>query len=123
LHEITGKGRAEASRESANAFAFDNLTEAANHTTVVGCGVELDPGLHTIGVLVDGSGARADGNVHVDRSEGTVSDGAAQRTGKSEASVEIKALGFLLLGALGQGSRSGSHCDGGARDATRRNGW
>ena len=52
LHEITGKGRTEASRESTNAFAFDNLTEAANHTTVVGCWVQLDPSFHTIGVLV-----------------------------------------------------------------------
>lgn len=42
-----------------------------------------------------------------------MSDGAAQRTGKSEARVEIEALGFLLLGALGHGSRSDSHCDGG----------
>lgn len=42
-----------------------------------------------------------------------MSNGTAQRTGKSEASVEIKALGFLLLGVLGHGSRSGSHCDSG----------
>jgi hypothetical protein len=53
---------------------LDNLTEAADHTTIVGNWVELDPGLDTIGVLVDGGGAGVDGNVHVDRSEGTVSN-------------------------------------------------
>jgi hypothetical protein len=113
LHKITGKGRAKASRKSANAFGLDNLTKAANHATVVGSGVELDSGLDTIGVLADGGRARADGNVHVNGSEGTVSDGAAQRTGKSEARVEIKALGCLLLGALGHDSRSDRHCGGG----------
>ena len=46
-----------------------------------------------------------------------MSNGTAQRTGKSEARVEIEALGVLLLGALGLDSRSDSHCDSGDQHA------
>jgi hypothetical protein len=127
LHEISSTGRAKPSCKSANTFILDNLAEAADHTTIVSGRVELDPGLHTREeVLVDGGWARDDGTVHVDWSECTVGDGAAQCTSKSKTRVKIKTLGFLLYGrgALDRCSRGdGSHCEGGverARSDTRR---
>lgn len=41
-------------------------------------------------------------SIHIDWSEGTVSDGAANSTSKSEPGDEIQALGLFL---------GGSHCD------------
>ena len=43
LHEVAGEGGTEACCESAYAFVLDDLAEAADHATVVGRGVELDP--------------------------------------------------------------------------------
>lgn len=61
LNEVTGKGWAEASQESTGALVLDDLTETANHTTVVGSGVELNLSLDAVGVSVSDSGAEADG--------------------------------------------------------------
>lgn len=56
--------------------------------------------------------AQAEGtNIHIDWSEGAMSDRTAKGTSESEARVEIKPLG-TLRGGLGQSSRRGSHRDG-----------
>ena len=62
---------------------------------------------------------RVNGNVHVDRCEGAMSEGAAEGTGKSKASVEIKALGSLLLRDLSRSRGSGSHCGSSDMRGTR----
>lgn len=48
LEEVTGKGRADTSQESAGTLVLDDLAETANHTTVVGLGVKLDTGLDAV---------------------------------------------------------------------------
>lgn len=45
LQEVTGKGRASTSQESASTLILNNLAETTDETTVVGSGVELDTGL------------------------------------------------------------------------------
>ena len=64
LNEVTSKGWAEASQESTGALVLDNLTETANHTTVVGSGVELNLRLDAVGVSVSDSGAEADATTY-----------------------------------------------------------
>lgn len=51
-------------------------------------------------------------NIHIDGSESTVSDGAADSTGEGETSVQGNALGLLLGDGLSQSSGSRGHCDG-----------
>ena len=48
LHEVARKGGAEARRERADALALDDLAEAIDHATVVGCRVKLDPSLDAV---------------------------------------------------------------------------
>lgn len=48
LEEVTSGGRAETSQESASTLVLDDLTEATDHTTVVGDRVELDTGLDAV---------------------------------------------------------------------------
>jgi hypothetical protein len=48
LEEVTGKGRADTSQESASTLVLNDLAETANQATVVGLGVELDTGLDAI---------------------------------------------------------------------------
>lgn len=48
LQEVTGKGRAGTSQESASALILDDLTETTDKTTVVGNRVELDTGLDAV---------------------------------------------------------------------------
>jgi hypothetical protein len=48
LEEVTSGGRAETSEESAGTLVLDDLTEATDHTTVVGGRVELDTGLDAV---------------------------------------------------------------------------
>ena len=48
------------------------------------------------------------GNIHIDWSEGAVSDGTSQGTGKREAGVEVN-----TLRGLRHSSGNGSHCDDG----------
>lgn len=64
LDEVTSKCWAEASQESTGALVLDDLTETANHTTVVGSGVELNLGLDAVGVSVSDSGAEADATTY-----------------------------------------------------------
>lgn len=49
LEEVTGGGRTETSEESASTLVGNDLTETADHTTVVGDGVKLDSGLDAAG--------------------------------------------------------------------------
>ena len=51
-------------------------------------------------------------NIHIDWSEGTVSDGTADGTSKSEPRVEVKAFRLVQGDGLGHSNRRGSHCDG-----------
>ena len=48
LEEVTGKGRADTSEESASTLVLNDLAETTNHATVVGLGVELHTGLDAI---------------------------------------------------------------------------
>lgn len=48
LEEVTSGGRAETSQKSASTLGLDDLTEATDHTTVVGGRVELDTGLDAV---------------------------------------------------------------------------
>lgn len=48
LQEVTGKGRANTSQESASTLILNNLAETTDETAVVGSGVELDTGLDAI---------------------------------------------------------------------------
>lgn len=48
LHKVASKGRAEASRKSADTLGLDDLAEAANHAAVVLGRVELDSRLDAI---------------------------------------------------------------------------
>lgn len=91
------------------------MTETAKHTTVVCDGVELNPGFNAVEVsklpnpIVE---LKLMDNIHINWSEGTMSDGTADSTSKSEARVEAKALRLFLGGGLGQNSRRDSHYDG-----------
>lgn len=70
LEEVTGSGRTETSQESASTLLLDDLLETADHATVVGSGIELDTGLDNI-----------------ERSDSSVSDGAATGAGKGEPTI------------------------------------
>ena len=48
LEEVTSGGRAETSQKSASTLVLDDLTEATDHTTVVGGRVKLDTGLDAV---------------------------------------------------------------------------
>jgi hypothetical protein len=48
LEEVTGGRGAEAGKERASTLRLDDLAETANHTPVVGGGVELDSRLHAV---------------------------------------------------------------------------
>ena len=50
LDEVAGEGRAETGQKRTSAFILDDLAETANHATVVGRGVELNPGLDAAGI-------------------------------------------------------------------------
>lgn len=104
LKEVTGSSRTETGEESASTLVGNDLSEATNHTTVVGDRVKLDSGLDDI-----------------DRGEGSVSDGAADSTSEGESGVELEAAhlrggrSHLLddgvdLGRAGSGS-SGGHSE------------
>jgi hypothetical protein len=68
--------------------------------------------------LQRGAGSSPD-YIHIDWSEGTVSDRTADSTRKGEAGVEGKTLGLLLGGDRRQGSGRGSHCGRKRREYTR----
>jgi hypothetical protein len=51
-------------------------------------------------------------NIHINRSEGTMSDGTTDGTGKSEPRVKAKALNLGLRGCRGYSSGRRSHCGG-----------
>jgi hypothetical protein len=72
------------------------------------------------GASVDGGWAGHDGTVHIDRSEGTVGNGAAQRTSEGKARVKVKPLWLLNHSLLGSCEGSdGSHCECGVERAKR----
>ena len=50
LDEVAGEGRAETGKKRARALVLDHLAETANHATVIGRGVELNPGLDAAGI-------------------------------------------------------------------------
>ena len=150
LEEVTGEGRAGTSEESASALVLDDLLEAADETAVVGGRVELDAGLDAVNARVskmrplrmclrmesharDGDGR---GSLHIDGSETTVGEGAADGTGEGEARVEgdarellgLSGLDVLLdsvdLDAAGGGGRGLSrHCDGWSGDGGGGRWW
>ena len=94
LEEVTGGGGTETSEESASTLVGDDLAETTDHTLVVGDGVKLDTGLDAGIPLVYHfciSYILYMGIVHIDRSERTVGDGAADGTSKGELAVEAKA--------------------------------
>lgn len=66
LNKVAGEGWAEAGQQSTGALVLDDLTEAANHTTIVGSGVELNLGLDAVvgGLSVSDGGADADGTTY-----------------------------------------------------------
>ena len=53
LEEVPGSGGAEASEESASTLVGNNLSEATDHTLVVGDGVQLDPSLDAVYIKLD----------------------------------------------------------------------
>lgn len=60
-------------------------------------------------VLLGDDTARHGGDLHVNRGEGAVSNGAAESTSDGKAGVEVNALWGLLLDLLGHGSVSYSY--------------
>lgn len=108
LGEVTSEGRTGTGQESTSTLVLNDLAEGAEHTLVVGGGVQLDLGLDAVQWSVRRSKQRDPGNgsdLHIDGCESTVGDGAADGTGKGETGDEVGALGALLGGS---GSR---HCD------------
>lgn len=51
-------------------------------------------------------------SIHINRSKGAMGDRTADRAGKGEARVQVKALRLLLGSDLGDDRRRCSHCDG-----------
>lgn len=114
LDEVTSEGWAEASQERTGTLILDDLAETADHAAVVGGRVQLNLRLDARCQVSAGDNAKRRASrcrwtgvasIHIDRGKATVRDGAAQGTSKSEARVEVSALGGLLA----YNSR-GSHC-------------
>mmetsp|Transcript_7469 Transcript_7469/g.8480 ORF Transcript_7469/g.8480 Transcript_7469/m.8480 type:complete len:323 (+) Transcript_7469:246-1214(+) len=85
LDEITRRGRAQTSRESANSIGLDHLTEAFDHPSVVLDRIKLDVGFH---------------NIH--RAQRRVSNTTADAT--SQCSLEV--IGEVILRRLFVSGRS-----------------
>lgn len=114
LEEVTGKGRTNTGQKGTSTLVGDNLAETTNQTAVVSDGVELDSCLDAVykDTLAKKSAAHCRGwYIHIDRSEATVGDGAADGTSKGESGVESKTAqrssGLSNLLDDGGGSRHG----------------
>jgi hypothetical protein len=132
LEEVTGSGRTETGKESASTLVGNDLAEATDHTTVVCDGVKLDSGLdavrreeaacqRTIQCRGGGSSGKArirtaernkrnESDLHIDGSESTVGDGAADSTSEGESGVELKPRELGSRGSSGSIDLSG-HCE------------
>lgn len=118
LKEVAGERWANTGKEGASTLVGDDLAEAADHTAVVGGGVELDARLHAVGdaVSVESLGGLGEEGVHIDRSEGAMRNGAADCAGEGEARVEVDAAELLRC------RRCGLLLDGVQLGAARRRG-
>jgi hypothetical protein len=79
LQEVTCKGRADTGEQSTSSFIGNDLSETADQATVVCDGIELDSCLDAARVSAQLERV-AGGNLHIDGSEGAVSDRAADCT-------------------------------------------
>lgn len=77
LQEVTGKGRANTSQESASTLILNNLAETTDETAVVGSGVELDTGLDAI-LQKENVSAMVDSLLHVRENGGNEAITASQ---------------------------------------------
>jgi hypothetical protein len=94
LDEISGSGRSETRQKGACTLGGNDLTEATDEALVVDFWFELDTGLDLLNKkklgLPDDSGCFLRETHDIDRGESTVSNGAADGTGQSEALFEAK---------------------------------
>jgi hypothetical protein len=97
LEEVTGEGWASAGEKSAGTLVGDDLTEATDQAAVVGDGVELDARLDAVSNQVMSAcliptlcrtfhhgKVFVCPHLHIDRSETSVGDGAADGTSEGE---------------------------------------
>lgn len=89
LQEVAGKSWANASEEGAGAFFCDDLAETTDQATVIGRWVELDTGFDAVEALESHANGKGESNLHIDRCEAAMGEGAADCAGKGEARVEV----------------------------------
>lgn len=96
LEEVAGEGWANTGQQSAGTFIGDDLSEAADETSVVCDGIQLYSCLHAIH-LVSSHPSPWGKYLHIHWSESTVSDGAADCTSEGESAVQTETGELLWL--------------------------